>query len=170
MRADEERFYESVKGLDRESLLSGYVALHIKYEELLRNKNASDRITTEGVIQFQKLSKDYEESLSRIDQLEKTVKKLSDQLELKNRAIFGRTTEKFLDTLMSSENPPEEFEDESQTEDCGDDPKENRVIISLDEYKKSMDEENEKDNNATKSCADSGKKQSGKGSRKRRLW
>ena len=93
MRADEERFYESVKGLDRESLLSGYVALHIKYEELLRNKNASDRITTEGVIQFQKLSKDYEESLSRIDQLEKTVKKLSDQLELKNRAIFGRNTE-----------------------------------------------------------------------------
>ncbi len=169
MRADEERFYESVKDLDRESLLSGYVALHIKYEELLRNKNASDRITTEGVIQFQKLSKDYEESLSRIDQLEKTVKKLSDQLELKNRAIFGRTTEKFLDTLMSSENPPEEFEDESQTEDCGDDPKENRVIISLDEYKKSMDEENEKDNNATKSRADSGKKQSGKGSRKRRL-
>lgn len=169
MRADEERFYESVKDLDRESLLSGYVALYIKYEEQLRNKAASDRITTEGVIQFQKLSKDYEESLSRIDQLEKTVKKLSDQLELKNRAIFGRTTEKFLDTLMSSENPPEEFEDESQTEDCGDDPKENHVIISLDEYKKSLDEENEKDNDAAKSNADNGKKRSGKGNRKRRL-
>ena len=38
MRADEERFYESVKDLDRESLLSGYVALHIKYGELLRDK------------------------------------------------------------------------------------------------------------------------------------
>ena len=36
MRADEERFYESVKDLDRESLLSGYVDLHKKYEELLR--------------------------------------------------------------------------------------------------------------------------------------
>ena len=113
MRADEERFYESVKNLDRESLLSGYVDLYKKYEELLRNQMATERITTEGVIMFQNIKKEYEEALTKIEQLEKTVKKLSDQLELKNRAIFGRNTEKFLDTLMSSENPPIEFEDES---------------------------------------------------------
>ena len=34
MRADEERFYESVKDLDRESLLSDYVDLYKRYEEV----------------------------------------------------------------------------------------------------------------------------------------
>ncbi len=170
MRADEERFYESVKDLDRESLLSGYVALHIKYEELLRNKSASDRITTEGVIQFQKLSKDYEESLSRIAQLEKTIKKLSDQLELKNRAIFGRNTEKFLDTLMSSENPPKEFEDESQTEDADSDTEQNRIVISLAEYKRQLGEENNSNDDSINNGNKTGKnKKSGGRSRKSRL-
>ena len=170
MRADEERFYESVKDLDRESLLSGYVALHIKYEELLRNKSASDRITTEGVIQFQKLSKDYDKALNRIDQLEKTVKKLSDQLELKNRAIFGRNTEKFLDTLMSSENPPKEFEDESQTEDADSDTEQNRIVISLAEYKRQLGEENNSNDNSINNGNKTGKnKKSGGRSRKSRL-
>ncbi len=171
MRADEERFYESVKDLDRESLLSGYVALHIKYEELLRNKSASDRITTEGVIQFHKLSKDYEESLSRIAQLEKTIKKLSDQLELKNRAIFGRNTEKFLDTLVSSENPPKEFEDESQTEDSDSGTEQNRIVISLAEYKRQLGEENnsnaDSNNNGNKN--DKHKKSGGRNRRSRLL-
>lgn len=170
MRADEERFYESVKDLDRESLLSGYVALHIKYEELLRNKSASDRITTEGVIQFQKLSKDYDKALNRIDQLEKTVKKLSDQLELKNRAIFGRNTEKFLDTLMSSENPPKEFEDESQMEDADSDTEQNRIVISLAEYKRQLGEENNSNDNSINNGNKTGKnKKSGGRSRKSRL-
>lgn len=170
MRADEERFYESVKDLDRESLLSGYVALHIKYEELLRNKSASDRITTEGVIQFQKLSKDYDKALNRIDQLEKTVKKLSDQLELKNRAIFGRNTEKFLDTLMSSENPPKEFEDESQTEDADSGTEQNRIVISLAEYKRQLGEENNSNDDSINNGNKTGKnKKSGGGSRKSRL-
>lgn len=170
MRADEERFYESVKDLDRESLLSGYVALHIKYEELLRNKSASDRITTEGVIQFQKLSKDYDKALNRIDQLEKTVKKLSDQLELKNRAIFGRNTEKFLDTLMSSENPPKEFEDESQTEDADSDTEQNRIVISLAEYKRQLGEENNSNDDSINNGNKTGKnKKSGGRSRKSRL-
>ena len=170
MRADEERFYESVKDLDRESLLSGYVALHIKYEELLRNKSASDRITTEGVIQFQKLSKDYEESLSRIAQLEKTIKKLSDQLELKNRAIFGRNTEKFLDTLVSSENPPKEFEDESQTEDSDSGTEQNRIVISLAEYKRQLGEENNSNDDSINNGNKTGKnKKSGGRSRKSRL-
>ena len=170
MRADEERFYESVKDLDRESLLSGYVALHIKYEELLRNKSASDRITTEGVIQFQKLAKDYDKALNRIDQLEKTVKKLSDQLELKNRAIFGRNTEKFLDTLMSSENPPKEFEDESQTEDADSDTEQNRIVISLAEYKRQLGEENNSNDDSINNGNKTGKnKKSGGRSRKSRL-
>ena len=68
MRVDEERFYDSIKDLDRERLLSYYVDLHKKYEELLLNKNASDRITTEGVIQFQKLKKDYNEALAKIEE------------------------------------------------------------------------------------------------------
>ena len=170
MRADEERFYESVKDLDRESLLSGYVALHIKYEELLRNKSASDRITTEGVIQFQKLSKDYDEALNRIDQLEKTVKKLSDQLELKNRAIFGRNTEKFLDTLMSSENPPKEFEDESQTEDSDSGTEQNRTVISLAEYKRQLGEENNSNDDSNNNGNKNGKnKKSGGRNRRSRL-
>lgn len=170
MRADEERFYESVKDLDRESLLSGYVALHIKYEELLRNKSASDRITTEGVIQFQKLSKDYDKALNRIDQLEKTVKKLSDQLELKNRAIFGRNTEKFLDTLMSSENPPKEFEDESQTEDGDSDTEQNRIVISLAEYKRQLGEENNSNADSNNNGNKNGKhKKSGGRNRRSRL-
>ena len=170
MRADEERFYESVKDLDRESLLSGYVALNIKYEELLRNKSASDRITTEGVIQFQKLSKDYDKALNRIDQLEKTVKKLSDQLELKNRAIFGRNTEKFLDTLMSSENPPKEFEDESQTEDADSDTEQNHIVISLAEYKRQLGEETNSNNDSINNGNKTGKnKKSGGRSRKSRL-
>ena len=170
MRADEERFYESVKDLDRESLLSGYVALHIKYEELLRNKSASDRITTEGVIQFQKLSKDYEESLSRIAQLEKTIKKLSDQLELKNRAIFGRNTEKFLDTLVSSENPPKEFEDESQTEDSDSGTEQNRIVISLAEYKRQLGEENNSNADSNNNGNKNGKhKKSGGRNRRSRL-
>ena len=137
MRADEERFYESALKMDYESLLSAYVSLHTEHEELLRTKKETDRITTEGVIQFQKLTKDYQDSLIKIEQLEKTIKKLSDQLELKNRAIFGRNTEKFLDTLASSENPPEEFEDESQTEDCDEGNNNGHTIISLDEYRKS---------------------------------
>lgn len=170
MRADEERFYESVKDLDRESLLSGYVALHIKYEELLRNKSASDRITTEGVIQFQKLSKDYDKALNRIDQLEKTVKKLSDQLELKNRAIFGRNTEKFLDTLMSSENPPKEFEDESQTEDSDSGTEQNRIVISLAEYKRQLGEENNSNADSNNNGNKNGKhKKSGGRNRRSRL-
>lgn len=169
MRADEERFYEEARKLDWESLLSGYVALHMKYENLLRNQRANERITTEGVIQFQQLKKDYEDALIENEQLKKTVKKLTDQLELKNRAIFGRNTEKFLDTLNASENPPKEFEDESQTEDCDEENNGNRVIISLDDYKKSM-EENGKGNPEGGKENKSGKgSKSGKGTKKSRL-
>ena len=170
MRADEERFYESAKNLDRESLLSDYVDLYKRYEELLQNQKATERITTEGVIQFQKLKKDHEEALLKIEQLEKTVKKLSDQLELKNRAIFGRNTEKFLDTIMSSENPPKEFEDESQTEDCDDGNQENRIVINLDDYRKSREAENEdNDSDTSKGNKNAGSKKTGKGSKKSRL-
>lgn len=166
MRVDEERFYDSIKDLDRERLLSYYVDLHKKYEELLLNKNASDRITTEGVIQFQKLKKDYNEALAKIEQLEKTVKKLSDQLGLKNRAIFGRATEKFIDTLMSSENPPEEFEDESQKEDCHNSSEEKHTVITLSDYKKQS--EKDKCRNNVISPNKSGDKKSGTGKRKYR--
>ncbi len=159
MRVDEERFYDSIKALDRERLLSYYVDLHKKYEELLLNKNASDRITTEGVIQFQKLKKDYNEALAKIEQLEKTVKKLSDQLGLKNRAIFGRATEKFIDTLMSSEKPPEEFEDESQKEDCYNSSEEKHTVITLSDYKKQS--EKDKCRNNVISPNKSGDKKSG---------
>ena len=169
MRADEERFYEEARKLDWESLLSGYVALHMKYEDLLRNQRANERITTEGVIQFQQLKKDYEDALIENEQLKKTVKKLTDQLELKNRAIFGRNTEKFLDTLNASENPPKEFEDESQTEDCDEENNGKRVIISLDDYKKSM-EESDKDNPESSKENKSGKgRKRGKGKKKSRL-
>lgn len=169
MRADEERFYESVKNLDRESLLSGYVDLYKKYEELLRNQKATERITTEGVIMFQNIKKEYEEALTKIEQLEKTVKKLSDQLELKNRAIFGRNTEKFLDTLMSSENPPIEFEDESQTEDYDDGNTKSTTIISLDEYKKSMDSDSKRESGTNRIGKDTVSNKNGNNGKKRRL-
>lgn len=168
MRADEERFYESALKMDYESLLSAYVSLHTEHEELLRTKKETDRITTEGVIQFQKLTKDYQDSLIKIEQLEKTIKKLSDQLELKNRAIFGRNTEKFLDTLASSENPPEEFEDESQTEDCDEGNNNGHTIISLDEYRKSLEENGKGNPEGRKEGKKDGNKK-GKGSKRSRL-
>ena len=169
MRADEERFYESARKMDWESLLSAYVSLYMEHEELLRTKKETDRITTEGVIQFQKLTKDYQDSLVKIEQLEKTIKKLSDQLELKNRAIFGRNTEKFLDTLDSSENPPKEFEDESQTEDCDEGNNENQVVISLDEYRKSMEEDTKGNSEEHKEGKTGRGSKSGKGTRRNRL-
>ena len=168
MRADEERFYESALKMDYESLLSAYVSLHTEHEELLRTKKETDRITTEGVIQFQKLTKDYQDSLIKIEQLEKTIKKLSDQLELKNRAIFGRNTEKFLDTLASSENPPEEFEDESQTEDCDEGNNDSHTIISLDEYRKSLEEGSKGNPEGRKEGKNAGNKK-GKGLKRSRL-
>ena len=168
MRADEERFYESALKMDYESLLSAYVSLHTEHEELLRTKKETDRITTEGVIQFQKLTKDYQDSLIKIEHLEKTIKKLSDQLELKNRAIFGRNTEKFLDTLASSENPPEEFEDESQTEDCDEGNNNGHTIISLDEYIKSLEENGKGNPEGRKEGKIDGNKK-GKGSKRSRL-
>lgn len=168
MRADEERFYESALKMDHESLLSAYVSLHTEHEELLRTKRETDRITTEGVIQFQKLTKDYQDSLIKIEQLEKTIKKLSDQLELKNRAIFGRNTEKFLDTLASSENPPEEFEDESQTEDCDEGNNDSHTIISLDEYRKSLEEGSKGNPEGRKEGKNAGNKK-GKGLKRSRL-
>lgn len=168
MRADEERFYESALKMDHESLLSAYVSLHTEHEELLRTKRETDRITTEGVIQFQKLTKDYQDSLIKIEQLEKTIKKLSDQLELKNKAIFGRNTEKFLDTLASSENPPEEFEDESQTEDCDEGNNDSHTIISLDEYRKSLEEGSKDNPEGRKEGKNAGNKK-GKGLKRSRL-
>lgn len=169
MRADEEKFYESAKDLDRESLLSVYFDLYKKYEELLRNQKATERITTEGVILFQNLKKEYDEALTKIDQLEKTVKKLSDQLELKNRAIFGRNTEKFLDTLMSSENPSIEFEDESQIEDCDDGNPKNTTVISLDEYKKTLDSDKKRESGTHKCGKDTVGNKNGNNGKKSRL-
>ena len=139
MKADVENFKISIADFDKEHLLSISVKL---FEENLKLKAENVqllRTVNESACIYNDLHNEHDESQAEIEKLNDIIKHLTEQLELKNKAIFGAKTEKLLLLIEQSSNPSEEFEDESQVEDSEDlksSSESGSTVTNIDDYKK----------------------------------
>ena len=128
MKAENAAYYESIKNLDRDTLIAMLVEEHEVRLELETHKSASTRIDTEAFIQYKDLEDKYNRLLKEFSDLKILYKKELDKNTLKVKSTFGRKTEGFLSLISSANNKEEEPEDESQTEDKGECTSGRRVI------------------------------------------
>ncbi|MBE5860737.1 MAG: IS66 family transposase [Butyrivibrio sp.] len=173
MKADRKNFEKTINGLGEYYLRELCMSMYDMIEEKTLRENASDRINTESALAFRAMQKELEDTKKELEDCKKVIAKLNEQLSLKTRMIFGRHTEKFIDSLENAQNPPEEFEDESQVEDSDERGKKKGSLISFEDLKKSRSEDPGKDgqnnsgNNGSHVTKDNGSK---KGTRTANLY
>ena len=119
MIADREIFIEHVSTMSKDTLLKCIVSMYDEVEEMRMKQLENEKINTEAHIQFSELQAKYTAILSENENLKLLLQKEIDKNTLKTRSTFGRKTEKFLPILDAADNPEEEPEDESDTEDDG---------------------------------------------------
>ena len=96
MRADTVKFYDSIKDLDRDSLLSFCVDLYEGKRVAEIECSEQEKIATEAAILYQQEKQAHIETAAELAECQKLIQKLSEQNDLKTRAIFGRNTEKMM--------------------------------------------------------------------------
>lgn len=168
MKAGRKNFEESLNDLGEYCLRALCISMYDIIEETALRENASDRINTESAIAFRAMQKELDDTKKELEDCNKIIAKLNEQLSLKTRMIFGRHTEKFIDSLGDAQNPPEEFEDESQTEDTDDRGKKTGSLISFDDLKKSHSEGSGKEDQDSSSNKGSKGTKNGGGRKKSR--
>ena len=166
MKADVENFKISIADFDREHLLSICVKLFEKNLELKAEKSQFQRTVDESACMYNDILIELAECKSKNSELTEIVAHLAGQVDLKNKAMFGAKTEKFLLLLEQAVNPTEEFVDESQTENSEDsvDKKNKSKVTNFDDYKnkKNKDEANSGTKNSkTKSSSKSSSSKKG---------
>ena len=137
MKAESTAYYESIKDLDRATLIAMLVEEHGVRVELETHRAASAKIDTEAFIQYKELEEKYDRLLKEFNDLKILYKKELDKNILKVRSTFGRKTEALLSLISSANGKEEEPEDESQTEDMETTPSGKRVIQFPGDRKKS---------------------------------
>lgn len=143
MRADRDNFIDSMNSPDNTELRSLCIRLYDELTEITLVGNANDRINTESTIAYLRMEKELAETKKNLKERDKIISSLSEQLSLKTRTVFGRSTEKFIADIEEACDHTEEFVDESDVED-NDVHVKNDIgsIVSLEEYKKCRAEEN----------------------------
>ncbi|SEB07872.1 Transposase IS66 family protein, partial [Pseudobutyrivibrio sp. ACV-2] len=149
MRADVEKFKNQISGFDKDVLLFLCGKLFEYYLGLSAENTQLQRNIDESAYIYNELKKKYESFESENKQLKELVGLLRDQIELKNKTLFGATTEKFVSLVEAAANHPEEIEDESQVEDDDE-----SKVTNIDDYK------NGKGKGAKKGKSSHGKKKS----------
>lgn len=143
MRADRDKFIDSMNSLDNTELRSLCLRLYDELTEITLVGNANDRINTESTIAYLRMEKELAETKKNLEERDKMISSLSEQLSLKTRTVFGRSTEKFIADIEEACDHTEEFVDESDIEDNdAHDKNDIGSIVSLEEYKKCRAEEN----------------------------
>ena len=130
MRADVEKFKNQISGFDKDILLFICEKLFEYNLDLSAENTQLQRNIDESAYIYNDLKKKYETFESENKQLKELVGMLRDQIGLKNKTLFGATTEKFVSLVEAAANPPEEIEDESQVED-----NDESKVTNIDEYK-----------------------------------
>lgn len=120
MKAEERQFIETLEGLDRSELVKITISEHKARIELETREASNERINTEVHIQYMELKEKYDTLLEEHHQLKEAYYKEIDKNALKNRSIFGRSTEKLLSLISEAVDKPEGYEDESEIEDSSD--------------------------------------------------
>ena len=118
MRSDREAFVKQTSILGRDALLALALSLYDELEEIRLKQLENERISTEAHIQFSELNVKYTAALSENENLKILLQKEIDKNTLKTKSTFGRKTEAFLSMLDAVDNPEEEPEDESETEEA----------------------------------------------------
>jgi len=139
VKADSDYFYNSIQNLDRDSLIQLAVKLHAQLQELKIRQEENKRIETEVHIQYSELKEKYDELLVSYDAVVKDNAQMHDKLCLRNKAIFGSHTEKFLSNISENVNS-KEIEDESQIENSAEDENDSKIkrVTSFNEKKSDL--------------------------------
>lgn len=116
MRADMERFANTIKQYDRESLLSLAISQHDEICSLKAYQKENERIYTDAHIQYTGLHSKYTALLERNEELALLLAREIEKNTLKVKSIFGRKTEQFLPLVDAADNRIGEQEDESDAE------------------------------------------------------
>ena len=136
MKAEKDAFYESIKNLGRDTLITRLLEEHTVRVELETHKSTSERISTEMFIQYKELEDKYNRLCKEFNEIKILYKRELEKNQLKVKSTFGRKTEGFLSLVASANEKAEEPEDESQTEDNGATDSGRRVIQFSSEEKR----------------------------------
>lgn len=101
MREDIRRLDESINNMSLEEMAASFHRILKEYDEFLALQAEKERATHEMALQFSQM-KSYTEGCEKENlRLKRELSRLSDQLNLRNKDLFGRTTEK-IDAVMAS--------------------------------------------------------------------
>lgn len=117
MAPDKNAFMESIDSYDRFELLQLISDLYDRIHELKVREKVNERVNTESFLEYQKLREEKDQVERECAELRIQLQKEIEDKDLLNRTVYGRTTEKFMDSLNTV--PAEIIEDEAQTEDNG---------------------------------------------------
>ena len=109
MKAEERQFIESLERMDRSELVKVAITEHKARMELETREASNERINTEVHIQYMELKEKYDTLFEEHHQLKEAYYKELDKNALKNRSIFGRSTEKLLSLISAADDKPEDF-------------------------------------------------------------
>lgn len=117
MAPDKDAFMESIGSYDQFELLQLISGMYDRIYELEVRETVNAQVNTETYLEYQKLCQEKSRIEEECETLKVQLQKAIEKNDLLNRSIYGRATEKFMDSLNAV--PAEIIEDESQTEDNG---------------------------------------------------
>ena len=119
MKADRDRFFESISGLNEQKLRALCLSLHERVELIEAAAAENERIYTQVHVQYAELKEMYDALSERNKQLETLLAKEIEKNQLHNRSLYGRKTESTV-ALFGDTGETEEYVDESETEQGSD--------------------------------------------------
>jgi hypothetical protein len=99
MRADRDKFIDSMNSLDNTELRSLCLRLYDELTEITLVGNANDRINTESTIAYLRMEKELAETRKNLEERDKMISSLSEQLSLKTRTVSVAVPRSSLPTL-----------------------------------------------------------------------
>ena len=148
MKAADREFFESIRDLTPEELRRMLLSEHSRRVALEQREASNQRINTEAHIQYSKLKEKYDSLMKEYCLLKDMYRHELEKNALKTRTTYGRRTEKLLSLIDETAEKPEDFEDESQTEDSGDDIPHIGKVISFPGNKGSCKDDERSDGSA----------------------
>lgn len=110
MREDIRILDESISGMSLEEMAAEFHRILVEYDEQLSLQAEKERATHEMSLQFSQMKSEAAGYKKENARLKEELVRLSDQLNLRNRDLFGRTTEK-TETIMHSDPVSEQNTD-----------------------------------------------------------
>lgn len=152
MREDLRILDESISGMSPEEMAAEFHRILLEYDEQLSLQAEKDRATNEMSLQFSQMKSQAEGYEKENVRLKAELVRLSDQLNLRNKDLFGRTTEK-TDAVMNSA-PASEPNTDPISEDQHESSEEKEITKSVEKPAGTKHEKSRKHGKKTK-----GKKQ-----------